>query len=107
MKFLPRSTFAFSSHIPSWFVGHMTTGLKQIEARLDAIDLIIEARDARLPLTSINPIFEGFVNGSRQKISQKDRIVVYCKRDLGDDRLEQVCSMRYMLVAPPKQSISR
>ena len=90
MAFVPRARFAFpTGAAPSWMPGHMTRGLRLIEERLASIDLIVEARDARLPLTSINPLFEGFASGSRKRISQKSRVVVYCKRDLADARLER------------------
>ena len=40
------------------------------------VDFILECRDYRLPLTSINPMFEGNFAGRR-------RWVIYTKRDLG------------------------
>uniref|UniRef100_A0A5K3FPG9 Mitochondrial GTPase 1 n=1 Tax=Mesocestoides corti TaxID=53468 RepID=A0A5K3FPG9_MESCO len=42
-------------HIPpnaiNWYPGHMQKGLKEIQARLADVDVIIEIHDARLPLT--------------------------------------------------------
>ena len=43
---------------------------------LTQIDLIIECRDYRVPLTSRNPLFE-------QSLAGRERLVVYTKRDLG------------------------
>lgn len=43
---------------------------------LSTIDLVIECRDYRVPLTSRNPLFEASLEG-------KERLVVYTKRDLG------------------------
>ena len=40
------------------------------------IDLIIECRDYRVPLTSRNPLFEQLLQG-------RERLIVYTKRDLG------------------------
>jgi ribosome biogenesis GTPase A len=49
---------------------------------LSSIDLIIECRDYRVPLTSRNPLFESTLAG-------RQRLVVYTKRDLGSkDYLE-------------------
>lgn len=43
---------------------------------LSSIDLIIECRDYRVPLTSRNPLFE-------ESLAGRQRLVVYTKRDLG------------------------
>jgi ribosome biogenesis GTPase A len=47
-----------------------------MKTMLSSIDLIIECRDYRVPLTSRNPLFEQSLNG-------RERLVVYTKRDLG------------------------
>lgn len=43
---------------------------------LTSIDLVLECRDYRVPLTSRNPLFENALEG-------KERVIVYTKRDLG------------------------
>ena len=43
---------------------------------LSNIDLVIECRDYRIPLTSRNPMFEDSLVG-------KNRLVVYTHKDLG------------------------
>jgi ribosome biogenesis GTPase A len=43
---------------------------------LGSIDLVLECRDYRVPLTSRNPLFEESLEG-------KERVIVYTKRDLG------------------------
>ena len=45
---------------------------------LGSIDLIIECRDYRTPLTSRNPLFEQF-------LGERPRLIVYTKRDLGSN----------------------
>lgn len=47
-----------------------------MKTMLSSIDLIIECRDYRVPLTSRNPLFESSLAG-------RERLVVYTKRDLG------------------------
>jgi len=47
-----------------------------MKSLLSSIDLVIECRDYRVPLTSRNPLFEG-------SLREKERIIVYTKRDLG------------------------
>ena len=39
----------------------MAKAIKEIQSKLNQIDLIIETRDARLPLSSINPKFEKLI----------------------------------------------
>lgn len=53
-----------------------------MKTMLSSIDLILECRDYRVPLTSRNPLFE-------QSLAGRERIVVYTKKDLGSlDRKE-------------------
>jgi ribosome biogenesis GTPase A len=47
-----------------------------MKSLLSSIDLIIECRDYRVPLTSRNPLFE-------QSLAGRARLIVYTKRDLG------------------------
>lgn len=66
----------------------MRKALRVMDERIGRCDLLIEVRDARLPLTSINPAFNRFAASA---IGQRAaRLVVYCKRDLGDRRFEEV-----------------
>ena len=44
---------------PSWYPGHMMQFTRQLPQLLRRTDMVIEVRDARLPLTSINRNFEG------------------------------------------------
>ncbi|CAM0135015.1 unnamed protein product [Umbelopsis sp. WA50703] len=75
-SFIPRSTFLYDRVI-NWFPGHMAKGIRVISERLNSVDLIIEVRDARIPLSSINPNFEAIVG-------RKPRMIVYNKFDLAD-----------------------
>ena len=44
---------------PSWYPGHMTQFARMLPQLLQRTDVVLELRDARLPLTSINRTFEG------------------------------------------------
>ena len=44
---------------PSWFPVHMLQFQKMLPALLNKTDVVLELRDSRLPLTSINRNFEG------------------------------------------------
>lgn len=71
----------------------MAKGLRRMRETLSSIDLVLEVRDARLPLTSINPAFEELVGNDRGFLPKngKKRLVVYNKRDLAEPGLERVC----------------
>lgn len=60
-----------------WFPGHMAKARRQIEEKLGLVDIIIELRDARAPLSSENPMLNNV-------IKDKPRMVVLMKRDLAD-----------------------
>ncbi|KAI6168377.1 P-loop containing nucleoside triphosphate hydrolase protein [Pisolithus thermaeus] len=77
---------------PSWFPGHMNRFTKQLPALLSRTDIVLELRDSRLPLTSINHNFEGDVPRRDAAVEPSpvsgyggmtcERIIVLNKRDL-------------------------
>ncbi|EOR03620.1 hypothetical protein J056_003077 [Wallemia ichthyophaga EXF-994] len=70
----------------------MSKGMRIMTEQLNTIDVIIEARDARIPLTGINYQFEKMIKSgwsNRAKLGGiTERIVVYTKRDLAEERYE-------------------
>ncbi|WP_054957798.1 ribosome biogenesis GTPase YlqF [Paenibacillus dakarensis] len=60
-----------------WFPGHMTKARRQIEDKLKLIDAVIELIDARLPLSSRNPMIDDILQG-------KPRLIIMNKADLAD-----------------------
>lgn len=60
-----------------WYPGHMNKAKNQLEDKLDLIDVIIEVLDARLPVSSRNPMIGNLVK-------KKPHIVVLNKCDLAD-----------------------
>lgn len=76
-QFVPRQVFPNYGAIPrSYFLGHHRAGLSKMKNMLSSIDYVVECRDYRAPVTSINPIFEEALGKTR-------RLIVYTKRDLG------------------------
>ncbi|KAH8147735.1 uncharacterized protein LAJ45_08200 [Morchella importuna] len=74
--FVPRTEFPFSPNlITSYFLGHHKLGLSKMKQMVSSVELIIECRDYRVPLSSRNPLFEETLQG-------RERIIVYTKRDL-------------------------
>jgi ribosome biogenesis GTPase A len=58
----------------NWFPGHMASAWRALERRLPAISLLVELRDARLPLTGTNPRL--------QTVAKHGTIVLLSKSDL-------------------------
>ncbi|ORX34715.1 hypothetical protein BD324DRAFT_683158 [Kockovaella imperatae] len=58
MSFPIRQAFHYPLQTPSWYLGHMAKSMKEMGSLLRDINFVIEARDSRLPLTSINPAFD-------------------------------------------------
>lgn len=77
-KFAPRTVFPAQLSVPrSYYLGHHAAGLSKMKTMLASVDLIIECRDYRVPLTSRNPLFE-------QSLAGRERVTIYTKRDLGN-----------------------
>jgi len=75
-KFVPRAVFPTLDSLPrSYFLGHHQAGLTKMKGILSTIDLLIECRDYRVPITSRNPLLE-------DSLAEKQRLIVYTKHDL-------------------------
>ncbi|KAJ2359257.1 Mitochondrial GTPase 1 [Coemansia sp. RSA 2618] len=77
---LVRTTFSHEKSI-SWFPGHMMAGLREMRDQMRTVDLVVETRDSRIPLSSINKQFEQIIKGKR-------RVVVYNKADLAPEAIQ-------------------
>ncbi|CAK5261836.1 unnamed protein product [Mycena citricolor] len=83
----------------SWFPGHMAKFTRLLPSLLAQTNVVLEVRDSRLPLTSVNPAFEEVLKRWRlergwdpqdptRRIVDSvgcERIVVFSKRDLVPD----------------------
>ena len=65
-----------------WFPGHMAKARRQVTEKLTLVDVVFELVDARIPLSSRNPILD-------ELIGEKPRIVILNKSDLADTVLVQ------------------
>ena len=63
--------------IINWYPGHMAKAKRLIEENLKVIDVVIELLDARIPMSSANPMISRI-------IGQKPSVVVLNKADLAD-----------------------
>lgn len=63
----------------NWYPGHMAKTMKQVEADLKLVDIVIEILDARIPISSQNPEI-------KKLIKNKKRIIILNKCDLADEK---------------------
>jgi ribosome biogenesis GTP-binding protein YlqF len=90
--FMPRKSFPYDRVI-NWFPGHMAKGLRLISERLNSVDLVVEVRDARIPLSSVNPTFE-------KVVGRRPRLIVYNKADLAHPSTSDIMTTAFHKHAP-------
>lgn len=61
-----------------WYPGHMAKAKKEIEEKLKLVDIVFELVDARIPLSSKNPLFNEIIN-------HKPRLILMTKASMADD----------------------
>lgn len=61
-----------------WYPGHMAKATREIEERVKLVDLIIELRDARAPISSANPLIGAIKN--------KPHLIILTKTDMADPK---------------------
>ncbi|MDR6227294.1 ribosome biogenesis GTPase YlqF [Desmospora profundinema] len=68
-----------------WFPGHMAKARRQVEEKIKQVDLVLELLDARLPLSSRNPLID-------EVVKDKPRVILLTKSDLADPEATSVWS---------------
>ncbi|MCR6096022.1 ribosome biogenesis GTPase YlqF [Salipaludibacillus agaradhaerens] len=63
-----------------WYPGHMAKAKREVQEKLKIIDVVIEIVDARIPLSSRNPMIDDLT-------SHKPRLILLNKADLADSQL--------------------
>src|SRR5699024_12869686 len=62
-----------------WFPGHMAKARREVTEQLKMVDVVFELVDARIPLSSRNPMIDEIIN-------QKPRVVILNKKDMSKQR---------------------
>lgn len=60
-----------------WFPGHMAKARREVTEKLKLVDIVFELVDARIPVSSANPMLEDI-------IQQKPRLILLNKADMAD-----------------------
>lgn len=63
-----------------WFPGHMAKARREVTEKLKLVDIIFELVDARIPISSSNPMLQDI-------IQQKPKLVLLNKADIADQKL--------------------
>ena len=63
----------------NWYPGHMKKTRELIQENLKTVDIVIEVIDARIPISSRNPIID-------EILKDKKRIVILNKSDISDEK---------------------
>ena len=73
----------------NWYPGHMKKTRELIQENLKMVDMVIEVIDARIPVSSRNPIIDEIVG-------EKRRLIVLNKSDLSDrkEKTETSCARK-------------
>ena len=66
----------------NWYPGHMARARREISEAVKQVDVVIEIIDARIPISSRNPILN-------EIIGDKPRVIVLNKADLADNEQNQ------------------
>ncbi|MDO4377670.1 MAG: ribosome biogenesis GTPase YlqF [Erysipelotrichia bacterium] len=64
----------------NWYPGHMAKAKREIQEKIKLVDMVIEIRDARIPLSSENPLLKEIINN-------KPTLVVLSKADRAEKEI--------------------
>lgn len=67
----------------NWYPGHMLKARRELAAQLKRVDVVLELRDARIPVSSINQDFE-------ELLGHKRRILLFNKTALADQEVTRI-----------------
>ena len=65
-----------------WFPGHMAKAQREIEEKIKLVDIVLELIDARIPNSSINPVFENI-------LQNKKKIYIITKTKMADPAINE------------------
>ncbi len=72
----------------NWYPGHMLKAKKELAVQLKRVDVVLEMRDARIPVSSINQDFE-------ELMRNKKRILIFNKTSLADHDVTRIWEESY------------
>lgn len=71
-----------------WFPGHMAKARREVTEKLKLVDIVFELVDARIPISSANPMLQ-------EIIQQKPRLILLNKSDMADPEMTRQWIRRF------------
>jgi len=71
-----------------WFPGHMAKAKQLLSECIPLVDVVVELRDARIPMSSANPLLA-------HMLGDKPRVIALTKPDLADEKATAVFAARF------------
>ena len=71
-----------------WYPGHIAKAEKQLNKSLEKIDLVIEVRDARIPISTSHPHLKRWIHG-------KQHLLVINRRDMISNEAQKAWDKRF------------
>ncbi len=71
-----------------WYPGHMAKAQKEMEEKLKLVDIVLELVDARIPISSFNPII-------KEKLKDKPHIVLATKSNMADEHWNNLWQLEF------------
>lgn len=69
-----------SDALHNWYPGHMAKALREIKQKLKMVDIVLEIRDARVPMASGN-------RNLNDQLGQKPKLIIFNKANLADAQM--------------------
>ncbi|EFA76861.1 hypothetical protein PPL_09613 [Heterostelium album PN500] len=89
-----RSSFTYGGKI-NWFPGHMIKATKQLKENIKNVDVVLEIRDSRAPLSTENPLLQDILRQTFKDGAKKTHIVVFNKADMSNHNLQSKIKLYY------------
>ena len=82
----------------TWFPGHMYRAMRLMEERISDVDIFVEVRDARVPISSFNKNIDNIIKEhSKEKIILLNKYDL-CDRQKTDKTIEELRSLGYVAI---------
>jgi len=72
----------------NWYPGHMLKAKKELAIQLKRVDVVLEMRDSRIPVSSVNQDFE-------ELLGHKNRILIFNKTALAEQEVTKIWEESY------------
>ncbi|EGG23114.1 hypothetical protein DFA_05244 [Cavenderia fasciculata] len=87
-----RASFEYGGKI-NWFPGHMIKASKEVRETLKRIDIVLEIRDSRAPISSENPLLSDIIKEEQRE--NTSHVIIFNKADLSNHNLQKKIQQKF------------